>query len=471
MEIIDKPSDLPHKIKSFTPFHDISEKQIQWLTDRGELRKYEEGEYIFIKDDPADHLFIVIDGDLVIRFQQKGEWLELGQLATGEITGVLPYSRMSKTNGFGIALRDSFVFTLHKDFFKPMTCECYDLTGVLVSNMVNRVRHFTTMRTQNEKLMALGRMAAGLAHELNNPASAMVRSAAELHSQVHASPEKFKKVVTMRVTEEQTDKVNEILFSKLKNMGASENLSMMEKEEATDDVLDWLEENDIDFADDLAEIFVDFALGPDDLEKFKETIKGKTLSPILRWVASTLNLERLVNEIQESADRIEKLVRSVKDYSHMDKAKDKDFINIHDGIRSTVIMLKHKFKQKGINIVKELDDNIPKMKAFAGELNQVWTNLIDNALDAMEKNGQLSIKTYKDREFVKIDIADNGSGIPEEVKNNIFEPFFTTKPLGKGTGMGLDIVKRIVDRHRGKVEVESEEGKGTKFTVCIPIEK
>lgn len=471
MQILEKPDNLLETLLAFPIFSGLPEHDLNWLIERAEYRKYEEGQFIFSKGEPTHHLIILVDGDLVIRFQQQGEWLELGRMETGEITGVLPYSRMKEASGYGAATRDSFLLALHRNYFPAMACENYELTRVFVHEMTNRVRSFTTMRTQNEKLMALGKMSAGLAHELNNPASAMSRSAEELYKRVHSTPEKFKAVITMRVSPEQTDQVNEILFGSLGNLGASEDMGLMEKEEATDEILDWLEDHGIENGDDLAETFLDFRIGPDELDEVNRIVRGESLAAILWWIESTLSLEKLVREIQESADRIEKLVKSVKDYSHMDRARDRTDIDIHESIRSTVIMLKHKLKKKQIRLEKELDPALPPVKAIGGELNQVWTNIIDNAIDAMEPGGRLLIKTYRDRDYVRIDFADTGAGIPEDTLNRIFEPFFTTKKLGEGTGMGLEIVKRIVDRNKGMVEVESTEGEGTTFRFCFPASK
>jgi signal transduction histidine kinase len=468
MQLLEKPAKLLDILKGFDVFAGQKDEDLNWLIERAEYRKYDEGQFIFSKGEPTDYLIILVDGDLVIRFQQGNEWQELGRMESGETTGVLPYSRMKEASGYGAATRDSYLLALHKKHFQDMACYSYELTRAFVHEMTNRVRSFTTLRTQNEKLMALGKMSAGLAHELNNPASAMTRSAEELYSKIHSTPEKFKSVISMRITPEQTDAVNEILFGSLQNMGASEDMSLMEKEEATDELLDWLDEHEIDNADDLAETFVDFRISPEELDTVNEIIKGESLASILWWIESTLSLEKLVHEIQESADRIEKLVKSVKEYSHMDRARDRTDIDIHESLKSTVTMLKHKLKKKQIQLEKELEPELPKVKAFGGELNQVWTNIIDNAIDALEPGGRLLIKTFRDRDYVRINFTDNGPGIPEDMINRIFEPFFTTKKLGEGTGMGLEIVQRIVNRNKGIVEVDSKEGEGTTFSFCFP---
>lgn len=466
MQPIPKTSGLLTTLKQFETFAGIADADLEWLIERSDLHSYKEGDYLFKPDEPVDHMQMIIQGRFSIYMQRDGELRELGVWETGNVTGVLPFSRMTHASAHGQALEDSKVLSLHKRHFTEMVNVSYALTQALVNFMTTRVRNFTGQRYQDEKLMALGKISAGLAHELNNPASAMVRSAAELHRKIHSTPEKFKSVITMRITPEQTDGVNNILFSKIKNVQGVE-LSLLEREERKDDLTDWLEDHDVDNAEDLAETFVDFGLTLDELEEVYDIINGQHVGPIMRWIESTLSLEKLVSEIQESADRIAKLVQSVKSYSHMDRGAAAEHIDIHEGIISTLIMLKHRFKQKQIQVVKNFDRGMPKLKAHPGELNQVWTNLITNAIDAMDEGGTLTIDTFPDRQFICINITDTGSGIQEEHLSRIFDPFFTTKAMGEGTGMGLDITKKIVDKHKATIQVESRPGKTT-FRLCFP---
>jgi signal transduction histidine kinase len=466
MQVLEKNTQLLSTLQTFEEFSNLDIEPLQWLIDHSEYKLYDTGDILFFPGDAVDHTQIILQGRYVVKIEQQGKSRELGVWGTGTITGVLPFSRMKEAGATGKALEPTYTLELHRKYFTEMVNVSYELTQALVSVMTNRVRDFTTMQFQNEKLMALGKLSAGLAHELNNPASAMVRNAEELYKKVHSTPEKFKSVITMRITPEQTDQVNAILFSKIQN-AANVDLSLMERESRVDDILDWLEDHDIEDGDDLAETFADFDLEVDDLDTIHDIIKGEGLATILWWLESTLSLERLVSEITEASGRISDLVRSIKDYSHMDKEVSREKVDIHHGIKSTVIMLKHKVKKKNIQLHKNLDPTLPKVMGYAGELNQVWTNLIVNALDALDREGTLTISTFTDREFVRVDITDNGSGIPEDIQTRIFEPFFTTKALGEGTGMGLDIVKKIMVRHNGEIDVESQPGKTT-FSLCFP---
>jgi signal transduction histidine kinase len=466
MKVLEKTGQILATLQGFELLQDIDASALQWLIELSEYTLYEKGELFIKPNEAVDHMQIILQGRYVIRMNRGGKTRELGVWSTGNITGVLPFSRMTHAMAEGITLEDTYVLALHRRHFTEMVNVSYELTQALVSVMTNRVRSFTTMHFQNEKLMALGKLSAGLAHELNNPASAMVRNAEELYKQVHSSPEKFKSVITMRISPEQTDQINAILFSKIDNAEALE-LSLLEREERVDDIVDWLEDHDIEDGEDIAETFVDFDISLDDLEKVADILGGKGLMPIMKWFENTLSLERLVSEIREASARISGLVRSIKDYSHMDKGISREAVDLHHGIKSTVIMLKHKFKKKNISLQKELQADLPKVMGYAGELNQVWTNIIVNALDAMPHEGVLTIRTYTEREHVRVDITDNGPGIPEDIQTRIFEPFFTTKAMGEGTGMGLDIVNKIMDRHDGVIELDSVPGRTT-FTLCFP---
>jgi signal transduction histidine kinase len=469
MKQIEQTPDLLNRLQEFEVFRQIDPKALQWLIDQSEYVLYEIDEFLFRPGNPSDYMLILVDGVCSVEFQQKGEMQLAGTWEKGDVTGVLPFSRMKEAKAYGRVLEPCYVLKLHREHFTEMVNQSFELTQALVAVMTDRVRDYTELRLQNEKLMSLGKLSAGLAHELNNPAAAMVRNADELHKRQHQTPERFKAIMTMRVTPEQTDQVNEVLFSKMENIQGIE-LPLLERESRKDDICDWLYDQGLTDGDDIADTLVDFGFELEDCEKIAEIVEGKDLAPIFWWLESSLTLEKLVVEIKESAGRIATLIQAVKSYSHMDRGSAPVPTDIHDGLKSTIVMLKHKFKQKDIQLEKDLDFNVPKVNANPGELNQVWTNIIDNALDAMQQKGTLHITTRADHRFVRVDITDSGSGIPEENMAQLFDPFFTTKPIGQGTGMGLDIVKKIVTKHKGDVQVKSKPGETT-FTVCLPVGK
>lgn len=468
MTILTKTPDLLPFLKSLEPFSQINEDTLKWLIHQSELRAYDKGELLFKPDDPVNEMLIIVEGEYVIEFEQQGKRRNFGTITVGEISGLLPFSRLKTAKGFGTATQPSQVLHFHKKHFTDLVVKSYDLAQALVGLMSDRVRSFSIKRSQDEKLMALGKLSAGLAHELNNPASAMVRSAQELHNKLHQTPEKFKRLMKMNADDEMVDGVNNILFAKL-DKGIDNDLSTLDRNDLEDDLTDWLEDLGIEETEDMVETFTDYNLSTESLDEVMEIV-GRDNQPegVLGWMENVLSTEKLICEIKESSDRIAKLVKSVKGYSHMDKEPVREDINVKDGIISTIIMLKHKIKQKQINLEKTFDDSLPKINAFGGEINQVWTNIIDNALDALPQGGTLKIKTYLSGRNLCVDINDNGHGIPEEVITRIFDPFYTTKGMNEGTGMGLDIVKKIMTRHSGDIQVESEPG-NTTFTVCFPV--
>jgi signal transduction histidine kinase len=337
--------------------------------------------------------------------------------------------------------------------------------------MTSRVREFTQLQQQNEKMMALGKLSAGLAHELNNPAAAIVRSSESLKNHLQLLPRTFKDVIAIRMTDEQVDAVNNRLFERLRNFDKTGNsLSLMERASCEDDLTDWFDDHGIENALEIAENFVEFGFNEEDFDFFVEHIPEKDLQPVIQWINNNLVTEKMVTDIHDAAERIGKLVASVKNFTHMDRSPDKQLADLHSGIRNTLTMLNHKIKKANIQYHEEFDTNIPQVKILVSELNQVWTNLIDNALDAMEKteNPTLTIKSRAENGFIKVDIIDNGPGVPQDIQSKIFDPFFTTKEMGKGTGLGLDVVNRIVAQHNGKITLNSAPGK-TDFEVCIPI--
>lgn len=467
MKLIEKTPDLLIRLQEFEVFQNITPSALQWLIDCARYVRYEIDEYMFQPGNPSDYMMLMMEGVCSIEFSQNGDTQLAGTWEKGDVTGVLPFSRMKETKAHGRVLETCYVLELHRSTFTEMVNQSFELTQALVAVMTDRVRDFTQLRSQNEKLISLGKLSAGLAHELNNPAAAMVRNADELHKRQHLTPERFKAIMTMRVTPEQTDQVNEVLFAKMENVKGIE-IPLLVRESLKDDICDWLYDHDIEHGDDIADTLVDFGFKVEDCEKIAKIVAGKDLAPIFWWIESSLTLEKLVVEIKESADRIATLIQAVKSYSHMDRGIAAVPTDIHEGLKSTIIMLKHKLKSKDIRLEKDLDLDVPKVMVNPGEWNQVWTNIIDNAIDAMEHSGTLKIRTRADHRFIKVDIIDSGMGISEENLSRLFDPFFTTKPMGQGTGMGLDIVKKIIDRHKGDIQVKSKPGETT-FTVCLPI--
>ncbi len=458
-------------LQKFETFQDVPPSQLAWMIDRADCLELDQGDLLAKPGDSINYMYIVLEGKIMIRLQQNGQRRIIGEVEEGGITGALPYSRVKNASGELSIIKPSKLLLLDRKYFREMIQQNHELTEKLVHIMTSRVRDFTKTQQFNEKMAALGKIAAGLAHELNNPAAAVVRNALELKKHLSTVPDKFKRVISIRMNDQQIDTVNNILFSKLERKG-TKNLSLSERTTQEDEIVDWLEERDIELDDpyELAATFIEFGLGIPDLDKMCTHIpEKKDLPPVVGWLDNVLSTEKLVLEIEEASQRISELVKSVKNYTHMDRSPEKQRADIHEGIRNTITILKHKFKNNKVSLEQNFHEDLPQVMIYVNEMNQVWTNLIDNALDAMEKDGGiLELKTWQEGDFVKIDVIDSGTGIPEDLADKIFDPFFTTKDIGKGTGMGLDLVHKIMQKHNGDIRVASQPGR-TQFTVCLPI--
>ncbi|MEM6523166.1 MAG: ATP-binding protein [Bacteroidota bacterium] len=459
--------DVLIELKSMEDFKDVPENQLQWIIDNGSCAVYQPGDHLFTRGDAMDKMFIVLIGRFQIKMAQNGQFRNISIIEPKTISGTLPYSRAIAASGYAEALTESHVLVLGKEHFKTMIREHEELTTALVHNMSSRIRSFTRLQQQNDKMMALGKLSAGLAHELNNPSAAVVRSAQSLKRHLSLLPENFKKVIKIRASDEQVDCVNNILFGRVEQ--GAQDLPLMQKTECEDFIAEWLEDRGVEDGYELAENFVDFAFSEEDFTTIEGCLRSEDLLPVINWLNQVLTTEKLVNEIEDASQRINDLVLSVKSYTHMDQAPEKQPTDIHKGIYNTLTMLKHKLSKSGIEVEKKLAE-LPDVHIYVSEMNQVWTNLIDNAIDAMDstEHKKLEIETIHDGDFVNVNITDSGSGIPVDVKDKIFDPFFTTKPVGKGTGLGLDVVQQIISQHNGALKVNSKPGKTT-FNICLPI--
>ncbi|MEL7005871.1 MAG: ATP-binding protein [Bacteroidota bacterium] len=460
---------LLEQLKQVKDFGAIPEDQLEWIIDNSEVIQLKTGEFLFKRGDPMDWLFIILEGLFVLKLQQKNEFRVIGEIEAKTISGQLPYSRAASANGFAEATSECVVLALHRNHFKYMIQNNEELTTVLVHTMSSRIREFTKKMEQKDKMMALGKLSAGLAHELNNPSAAVVRSAQTLKKHLSSRPDNFKRVIKISMTDDEVDAINAILFGKLKN--GIQHLKLMERTSEVDELAEWLEDRDFEDGYDIAENIVDYQVSVDDLDKISQCVSEQDLTPVINWINQVLITERLVEEIEDASQRINDLVMSIKSYTHMDRGSEKTFADIHIGINNTLTMLNHKLKKGQIEVEMDFDEELPQASIHVSALNQVWTNLIDNAIDALSDSDvkQLGIKSYQDGDFIRVLIKDSGKGISESIIDKIYDPFFTTKNIGEGTGLGLDVVKRIVHQHNGEIKVKSKPG-NTEFDICIPIE-
>jgi signal transduction histidine kinase len=458
-------------LKKFPEFTTVPDEQLQWLIDRAEEVMYEQETILYKPGEPADHLMLLLEGRVRIDNGSSGVGDELYMYDPHSILGVLPFSRMKSFPSRFVTHTPVRMLRLHRDHLLGMIQTCYELTASLVQQMTSRVRYFTKQAQQNDKLASLGRLSAGLAHELNNPVAAVVRSVDTLSTHLRATPEAFKTVMSLNLTDDQVDCVKTVFFKKMdqKSAGETRQLSLLERTSLEDELTDWLDDHGIDDSMDLAGPLVEFSFTVDDLDWLLDKVDDDNLAGVTNWIVNNLVTEKLVSDISEASKRISTLIGSIKNYTHMDRGGGKEQVMLADGIRSTITLLNHKIKSKHIELNLIIPDNLPAVCGWPGELNQVWTNLIDNAIDALPDGGKIDIVSQPDREFVLTRIIDNGTGIPEDIRDKIFDPFFTTKEIGKGTGLGLDIVNGIVEHHNGSIKVHSEPGH-TEFSVCLPTQ-
>lgn len=453
-------------LKIVKEFQNVPDEQLQWLISQGETVEIEKDELLFNVGAPVVISYIVLSGKMRICAVQSEKQKELRILDPGQPTGYLPYSRATVTPAFCEAIKKSWVFKCSKEKLIEGFGTHYELIEAMVHMMLSRVREFTSIQQQNEKMFALGKLSAGLAHELNNPAAAISRAAALLQTQVSRLPKLFESIANLEIEPEKVEKISKLIIDKLNTKPPA--LTMMQKANLEDELTDWLDDNGLNDTD--PEGLVERGFTTADLNVFKDCSTPEHLPVLLEWVSNYLVTNKMAEDIRASSERISTLVGAVKNFTFMDKNTDRQLTDIHDGIRNTLTMLNYKLRKGNINVTENYDDSLPPIKVFPGELNQVWTNIIDNAIDAMEVNnkGNLTITTSHDDRFVKILIKDDGPGIPDDIKQNIFAPFFTTKEMGKGTGLGLDVVSRIMIQHNGEVKVNSAPG-ATQFEICLPM--
>ncbi|MGB3543249.1 sensor histidine kinase [Rubrivirga sp.] len=452
--------------RTIAVFEDQPADALEWLASVAEERLIEAGTVPFNRGDVADTMFCVLEGGFQIFTIQGPKRTLFGTIRAGEISGMLPFSRMETFAGEGVALEDTRVANIHQRHFPEMLNRMPEVGKRLVARMTDRVRESSKNDVQREKMMALGKLSAGLAHELNNPAAAIRRSVADLRERLEMMPTLVTRLTGHGLTPDQVEAARGALMTCTAPTPGT--LSTVARGEVEDELADWLEDRDIPHAYIIAEVLADEGVTPKALTHLAEHVDEDALADVILWIEKGLAADRLLNEIERASGRISDLVASVKGYTHRDQAPERQQMALSDGIDQTLVMLGHAVRAKNVEVILEYGD-VPDVCAFPGEINQVWTNLLDNALDAVPEGGRIEVATSVEGAMVCVQITDNGPGMPEEIRERVFEPFFTTKEPGSGTGLGLDIARRIVDQHEGRITVESEPGRTT-FDVCLPIE-
>ena len=454
---------LKDELRRISVFADLPDDQLTWLAEHMIDRRLDAGEVLARPGDPVRFMTVILEGEIEVR-REGDPGPPIFVARAGQVTGALPYSRLTTFAGTSRAVLPMRMLQLHRDLFPEMVQKFPLLAERLVAIMSDRIRETARLDLQREKMAALGKLSAGLAHELNNPAAAAQRASIGLRGALEMVREASLRLGRHSLTQEQRELIAAFEHEATQAKSAlADPLAQSDREEA---IVAWLEQRQVPEAWKVAAVLADSDVDLPKLEALAAGVGDRSLPDVLKRISSLLTVFQLTAEIETSTRRISDLVRAIKEYSYMDQAPLQE-VDVHQGIESTLTILGHWLK-RGVTVVRQFDRSLPRVCAYGSELNQVWTNLIDNAIAAMQGEGEINIRTAREGDCVLVEIGDNGPGIPKEIQPRIFEPFFTTKPVGEGTGLGLDTVYRIVTRHHGDIRVESKPG-DTRFRVRLPL--
>jgi signal transduction histidine kinase len=463
----------PDELRTLFLFEKLSDEQLVWISEHGCTMRVPAGGLVLREGDPAENFFLLLSGTVALsrrvgqddvqttRTEQRGVYMGATQAYLRD--DGIPRKYLASMR----ALDDSEFFMLSAADFGWMMREWFPMAIHLLEGLALGMRDRQAAISERQRLAALGSLSAGLMHELNNPAAAASRATSALRQRVAGMRHKLGMLAAGKVLPAQLNALVELQDDVIERAAKAPVLTAMQAADREDELGAWMEERGLAGAWDVAPVFAQAGLDVDCLNQIKDRVEPGLLDQAVHWIGYALETEQLMTDIEDATGRVSSLVSAAKQYSQMDRAAHQ-WIDVHNGIDSTLIMLNHKIGT-GVKVVKDYDRTLPQVPAHPAELNQVWTNLIDNAVQAMNGAGTLTISTYRDDDHVVVSIGDTGPGVPKEHRKRIFEPFFTTKPVGEGTGLGLDISYRIVvNGHGGDITVTSEPG-DTKFQVRLPV--
>ncbi|HVV14077.1 ATP-binding protein [Amycolatopsis sp.] len=451
-------------------FTSLADEQLDWILEHATVEPYAGGGKVISEGDPATCFYVLLSGALRMTKLVGGNEVETTRSdQRGVYCGATQffYGQNQQQYAASIyAVSDLKFLTLPAEEFAEQFRAWFPMATHLLEGSYLGWRNTDALIGSRRRLLALGEMSAGLTHELNNPAGAAVRATAALRERVAGMRHKLAILAKKDIDPNLLEQLIDVQERLVKQVASAPPLTAMQQADREDEIGDWLEEHGLEQGWDLSPIFVSAGLTAENMDHVLESVGDSLIDGAVRWLAYALETEMLMGEIEDSTTRISALVGAAKQYSQMDRAPHQ-WVDVHEGLKSTLVMMSGKLD--GLEVVKDFDRELPRIPAYPGELNQVWTNLIDNAVGAMEGGGTLTIRTSLVNDQVCVEVRDTGSGISLEHKQRIFEPFFTTKPVGKGTGLGLDISWRIVvERHHGDLRVESKPG-DTRFQVLLPL--
>ena len=417
------------QLKKVIALNGLPDEHLHWIMDHSEPFEYEEGDIVAKTGEPAEWMFFLPEGKIDYYMNVNGKLVYYltftNDSDTGGVTGLLPYSRMKVYSGNSIVVERIRGLKMHKKYFQELEKLNPDFIQKLIGYMTERARFFATSQMQREKVSALGNLAAGIAHELNNPASAITRISYELANRLFLNIELTEKMIRQNINADHIKYLREKIESK--DNSSKKKLSASQRIDKEDELMNWLEEKHLPADQQVVDTFTDVGFSGEDLEMLAGNVPNEDLVQILLWIENLLSSQRIIKDLGEASTRISNLVGAIKSHVHMDRTNEKQPTNIHKDIENTLTLLGYKLREKNISVKKSFCDDLAEVHAYVGELNQVWTNIIDNAIYAMNQGGELIIESTCDKKDVNVKIIDNGVGIPTEIISRVFDPFFTKK--------------------------------------------
>jgi signal transduction histidine kinase len=445
-------------------FQGLPDDELQQLMDMAEPVSLRAGDVLIKQGDLGDAAYVVIKGEFEIQKQSGQSLIKIDIRNPGDVVGEMALLARTPRSASVISKTDSEVLRIPQEAFEKLLSTSSKAAMAVLHWVMERLNQNEALLHQQEKMAALGTLSAGLAHELNNPAAAAQRSASELNKSLLKWQSLTHQIESAAFSENQTEWLNDFMKDATRRFESSLKIEALEKIDLVEQLQEWLEANGVESAWELAPVMVNFGWNSEALEKLKGTA---FFNLSIQWLGTGCLTMGLLSEIQLTTERLSQIVRAMKSYTYLDQAPLLE-VDVHEGLENTLVIMQHKLKQ-GVTIKREYSPNLPRIEAYASELNQVWTNIMDNAIDAMQGKGEISLRTYSEDNHVIVEIIDNGPGIPENIQARIFEPFYTTKPPGQGTGLGLHISHDIIaNRHHGQLLVESKLGE-TKFRIILPM--
>jgi signal transduction histidine kinase len=446
---------------------DLSQEDLEQLYKMAETVSIPAGELVLREGDPGDSLYVVLDGELEVTKRHGSQDVLLSVYTAGQFFGEMALLEQAPRSASVRTLRESRLLLISQAAFQTLLSCSPSAPFKILRTVTSRLRSTESMLIQNEKMAALGTLAAGLAHELNNPAAAIRRSVAQLRDALVESERLTAQLGTLANDPHQKETLGALQAETKERTTIPPLYDPLALSEREDQLQEWLEDHSIGQAWDLAPVLVSFGWDTPELERLADSFTPVQLPVVVRWLAANSSVYGLLEEVGKSAEAMSEIVKAVKTYSYLDQAPIQE-VDVRESLENTLVLLRPKIKA-GVSVTRDYSEDVPRIEAYGSELNQVWTNIIDNAIDAMQARGELALHTYTDATDVVVEIVDSGPGIPSEIQRRIFEPFFTTKAPGAGTGLGLPIAYNIVvHKHHGQIEVASEPGE-TRFRVALPV--